>query len=307
MDPVSYLAACVQLRATEDVGANIERAEYWIRRAAAYGARLITTPENTTYLGTPAGKLRIAESLDGPVGRRFEALARGLGVHLLIGSMPEAIDRTRCHNTSVLYGPDGRLGVYRKLHLFDIDMPGGPRLIESSHVAPGDEVVVVSTALGRIGLSVCYDLRFPELYAACVARGAEVLTVPSAFTFVTGQAHWHPLLRARAIETQCYLLAAAQEGRHDVAGARISYGHSLVVDPWGVVLAEAGEGEGLALAELDLARVHRVRTQLPVADHRRLPGGVATVDQGRGTPATSNSQMESASVAASATKKEFSG
>ncbi len=264
-----YLAACVQLRSTDDVTANLDRAEAWIVRAAGYGAKLVATPENTPFLGPPAAKLAAIAADDSRINRRFAKLARDLRIHVLVGSVAEPIDATRCTNTSLLFGPDGLVAVYRKLHLFDVDIPGGPRFEESAHVVPGEQVVVADTPLGRIGLTICYDVRFPELYAACVAQGAQILTVPSAFTVPTGQAHWHPLLRARAIETQCYLLAPAQEGRHDPSGARQSYGHSLIVDPWGVVLADAADGEGLALAEIDLSRVDAVRRGMPVGEHRR--------------------------------------
>ncbi len=266
-----FLAACLQLRSTADVGANLARVEALTERAARHGAKLVATPENTTFLGPAEEKLARAEPLDGPTNARLAALAKGLGIHLLVGSVAERVDAARCHNTSVLYGPDGaRLASYRKLHLFDVDVPGGPRFQESAHVVPGDEVVVARTALGTIGLSICYDLRFPELYRALVERGAELLTVPSAFTLPTGKEHWHPLLRARAIETQAWVLAPAQEGPHDDRGLRHSYGHTLVVDPWGTVAAEVGEGEGLALAEIDLTRVARARAAIPVASHRRL-------------------------------------
>lgn len=271
--PPPYLAACVQLRSTTDVTANLDRAEDAIARAARYGARLVATPENTPFLGPPAAKLAAAAADGGAAAGRFARLARSLGIHVLVGSVAEPIDAARCHNTSLLYGPDGLVASYRKLHLFDVDLPGGPRFEESAHVVAGDQVVVADTPLGRIGLSVCYDVRFPELFAACVAQGAQILTVPSAFTVPTGQAHWHVLLRARAIETQCYVLAPAQEGPHDPAGARASYGHSLIVDPWGTVLADAADGEGLALAEIDLARVEAVRRAMPVGDHRRRWSG----------------------------------
>ena len=159
---------------------------------------------------------------------------------------------------------------YRKIHLFDIDLPGGPTFRESAHIAPGDDVVAVPTPLGVIGLSICYDLRFPELYRKLVDAGAEILTVPSAFTLQTGKDHWHPLLRARAIECQSWVLAPAQEGRHDDQGLRHSYGHALIADPWGTVVAECGDGEGFCLAEIDLERVRRVRAAIPVEQHRRL-------------------------------------
>lgn len=271
------LAAVLQLRSTEDVDHNLAQVEALVARAARAGATLVATPENTPYLGPPAGKLATAEPAGGPVERRLAELAARHGVHLLVGSLgerlPGAGPQTRCFNTSILFGPDGEEQArYRKLHLFDIDLPGGPRFQESAHIAAGDEVVVASTPLGALGMTICYDLRFPELYRALVDRGAELIAVPSAFTLQTGKDHWHVLLRARAIETQTFVLAPAQEGRHDAAGARHSYGHALIADPWGVVLAESGEGPGLALAEIDPERVAQVRAALPVREHRRLDG-----------------------------------
>ncbi|MGH9464749.1 MAG: nitrilase-related carbon-nitrogen hydrolase, partial [Thermoanaerobaculia bacterium] len=160
--------------------------------------------------------------------------------------------------------------VYRKIHLFDVDLPGSVRFAESETVVPGDDVIVVATPLARLGLSICYDLRFAELYRRLADGGAQVLLVPSAFTLATGKDHWHALLRARAIENQCWLIAPAQTGRHDDGGLRESYGHALIADPWGAVVAQASDGPGLALAEIDLERVERVRAALPVARHRRL-------------------------------------
>jgi predicted amidohydrolase len=275
---MSYLAACVQLCCTVDSKANLERAEALIRRAASFGAQLICTPENTPYLGPQFHKVELAEPVDGPLAERFAALADALGVHLLIGSFSEqhlladgSVDSERCHNTSLLFGPEGqRLAQYRKMHLFDVDVPGGLTIAESGSVTPGDEVVVADTDLGRIGMSICYDLRFPEMYRALVDAGAEVICVPSAFTLTTGKDHWHTLLRARAIETQCWVLAAAQWGTHDQEGKRKSYGHSLIVDPWGAVSADGGQGEGICLAEIDLDRVRAVRRSIPVRDHRRI-------------------------------------
>jgi predicted amidohydrolase len=266
-----YLAACMQLRSTADVEGNLTRTEALAERAARTGAKLVATPENTTYLGTPAGKVASAEPLDGPTHQRLARLAKGLGIHLLVGSVAERIDDRRCYNTSLLFGPTGDLlAFYRKIHLFDVEIADGPSFRESAHIAPGSEPVVVATELGKIGLSICYDLRFPELYRRLVELGAEVLTVPSAFTLHTGKDHWHPLLRARAIEAQAWVLAPAQEGRHDAGGLRHSYGHSLIADPWGTIVAERGEGEGICLAEIDLEHVRRVRRAMPVAAHRRL-------------------------------------
>lgn len=268
-----FLAACVQLSSHSDAEASLAQAEALVRRAAGHGAQLVVTPENTNFLGPHEEKVRRAEPLDGPTVSRLAELARALRIHLLVGSVNEAAEgeTTRCHNTSVLLGPDGdRLGHYRKIHLFDVDVSDDVRFQESKTVAAGTEPVVVDTALGRIGLSICYDLRFPELYRALVARGAEILAVPSAFTATTGQAHWHALLRARAIENQAWVLAPGQVGHHDDRGLRHSYGHSLVVDPWGTVVAEAPDGPGLCLAEVDVSRVAQVRRAMPVAQHRVL-------------------------------------
>lgn len=274
-DPVErgpFLAAVVQLTSTSDADRNQDEAERLIRRAASYGARLVATPENTEFLGPHEQKVARAEPIEGAVGARFGALARELGIHLLLGSFAErAAERTRCYNTSVLFAPDGHvLAAYRKIHLFDVDVNADVSFLESRTVVPGTDVVSKETALGHIGMSVCYDLRFPELYRALRDRGAELLTVPSAFTLTTGKDHWEALLRARAIETQCYVLAPGQHGKHDDGGLRHSWGHSMIVDPWGHVIAMASDGPGLALAEIDLARVAQVRRGMPVASHRRL-------------------------------------
>ncbi len=278
----AFLAAVVQMSSADDGEANWRAACELVERAAGYGARLVATPENTNYLGPQDEKLRSAETLDGPTVARFAALARELGIHLLLGSFNEQSgDPRRCHNTSVLFAPDGeRLAVYRKLHLFDVEVSEEIRFRESAAVESGDEVVVAATPRGRLGLSICYDLRFGELYRRLVALGAEILTVPSAFTLTTGRDHWQPLLRARAIECQAYVLAPAQWGRHpwsgtpvrrdEGQGVRESYGHAMIVDPWGAVVAMASDGPGIALAEIDLERVRRARRAIPVAEHRRL-------------------------------------
>jgi len=268
----TFLAAAVQLNSTSGEERNLEQAESLIVRAAGYGAAFVATPENTNFLGPHDEKVERAQGLDGSVCQRFSELAKRLKIHLLLGSFNEAgSDATHCRNTSVLFGPDGvRLAIYRKIHLFDIDLPGELRFLESETVEAGGEAVTVSTELGRLGLSICYDLRFAELYRRLRQAGAEIFLVPSAFTQPTGRAHWFALLRARAIENQCYLIAPAQVGRHDDEGLRESYGHAAVVGPWGTVLATAGDGPGLALAEIDLGRVARVRRSMPVEDHRRL-------------------------------------
>jgi predicted amidohydrolase len=265
------LAAAVQLSSSSNTAANLDAAETWIRRAAALGARLVVTPENTNHLGPHADKVRLAEPLDGPTVSRLARLARELGITLVVGSVNErSEDPGRCHNTSVVLGPDGTiLGAYRKIHLFDVDVSDQVRFRESDTVIPGDAVVVVDTPVGRLGLSICYDLRFPELYRALVERGAQILLVPSAFTLTTGKDHWEVLVRARAIECQAWVIAPGQVGRHDDDGLRESWGHSLVVDPWGAVVGQASDGPGLAIAPIDLDLVERARRGMPVARHRR--------------------------------------
>jgi predicted amidohydrolase len=267
-----FLAAAVQLSSTSDAERNWETARDLIRRAASYGAQLVATPENTNFLGPHEEKVKRAEALDGPTASRFGELARDLRIHLLLGSFNEkSPEASRCYNTSVLFGPDGtRLAVYRKIHLFDVDVSEEVRFRESATVKPGEETVMAATPLGNLGLTICYDLRFAELYRRLVELGAVMLTVPSAFTLTTGKDHWYALLRARAIETQCWVIAPAQSGKHDDRGLRHSYGHSLIIDPWGQVVASTSEGPGIALAEIEVERVSRVRAAIPVAQHRRL-------------------------------------
>jgi predicted amidohydrolase len=261
------------LNSGSDVESNWKIAESLIRDSAAAGARFVVTPENTPFLGPHGEKVRRAESLDGETCHRAAKLAAELEITLLLGSFAErSADPERCYNCSVLFGPDGaRLATYRKMHLFDVDVAPEVRFQESATVVAGDESVVAETEVGAIGLSICYDLRFPHLYQELRRKGAEVVAIPSAFTSTTGRDHWHVLVRARAIETQCYVLAAAQQGEHDDMGLRESYGHSLIVDPWGVVIAEIETaGPGFAAAEVDLRRVEEVRRQMPVEEHARF-------------------------------------
>ena len=269
-----FLAAVVQLNCSSNSEGNWTAAEALIRRAAGFGAQLITTPENANYLGPHAEKVRIAEPLSGPTLDRFATLTKELKVHLLVGSVNErSDDPQRCYNTSVLLGPNGQIiQSYRKMHLFDVDISEDVRFLESNTTVSGDDLRVAETQLGVFGMSVCYDLRFPELYRALVDRGATMMMVPSAFTASTGKDHWEVLLRARAIETQSYVIAPAQHGLHDDNGLRNSYGHSMIVDPWGQVIATVSDGPGLALAEIDLDRVATVRRGMPIAAHRRLEG-----------------------------------
>lgn len=267
------LIAAVQLSCSSDMDRNWSVAETLIRRAAGYGATFIATPEATDYLGPHSRKMEIAEPLDGARTRRYAALAEELQITLLIGSVAEPGDENRTYNTSLLFGPDGTLiAHYRKMHLFDVDLAaaGGVTFQESRTTAPGQSVVVADTPAGTIGMSICFDLRFGELYRSMVDRGATILAVPSAFTMMTGKDHWHPLLRARAIENQAWVIAPGQCGEHDDKGLRHSYGHSLIVDPWGRVVAECGDEPGLCLAEVDPTLLPGIRKRMPMAANRRL-------------------------------------
>ncbi len=197
--------------------------------------------------------------------------ARTYEVALVLGGMPElpASGEARAHNTAVYLDATGAIGAaYRKIHLFDVAIPDGASYAESASTAPGQTPVLVDTPLGKLGLSVCYDLRFPELYRELARLGAQLLAVPAAFTLHTGRDHWHVLLRARAIENLCYVLAPAQYGRHN--DKRVTYGHAMIVDPWGQVLAEVGDHEGVAVAEIDLDHQAKLRRELPALSHRRL-------------------------------------
>jgi predicted amidohydrolase len=266
------LAAIVQLTSTSDREANWQQAQELVSRAAERGAELVATPENTNFLGPHDEKVKRAETLDGETCERFAELARQLGVQILLGSFNERSDEPdRCYNTSVLFDRDGsQLAVYRKIHLFDVNVSPEVRFSESATVRAGTELVTTRSVLGELGMTVCYDLRFPGLYQRLRDRGAEILTVPSAFTLSTGKDHWHALLRARAIEIQCYVLAPAQFGKHDDDGLRESFGHSMVVDPWGQIVAMVADGPGVLLAEIDRDRLAEIRASMPVVDHRRF-------------------------------------
>jgi len=258
------------MTSTADVERNLATAEGLVERAAGQGATFVGLPENFGFLRSEGQPVPDPQALDGPWVERMAALARQFRLTLLLGSIPEHVEGDALvRNTSVLLGPDGStLAVYRKIHLFDIDLPGMEHLKESKAVRPGEDVVVAETALGPVGLSICYDLRFPELYRELARRGARTLCVPAAFTERTGRAHWELLLRARAVENLAWVLAPAQAGQH--GRGRASYGHAMIVDPWGQVVAEVEEGEGVALAEIDLEHQDRLRRQLPALSHTRL-------------------------------------
>ena len=264
-------AAAVQMTSGPEVEANLAAAGRWIAEAAAAGARLVVLPENFSLMPrAEADRLAAAEADGrGPVQDFLAAAAARHRLWLVGGTLPLAAAAARVHSACLVYDPRGRRAArYDKLHLFDARVAEGEHYRESAHVAPGEGPVLVHTDFGRLGLAVCYDLRFPELFRRLAARGAEFFVLPAAFTVPTGRAHWEILVRARAVENTAYLVAAGQWGRH--ASGRRTYGDSLIVDPWGVVLARRPEGEGLAVAALDPARLAEVRRRLPVLRHRRL-------------------------------------
>ncbi|HET9594896.1 MAG TPA: carbon-nitrogen hydrolase family protein [Anaeromyxobacteraceae bacterium] len=266
-----FVAAAVQMTSGADRAKNLATALRLVDEAAGRGARLVGLPENFSFMGPDAERIGGAEPVEGPTISAVRELARRRRIFVLAGSIAERVDAPgKTANTSVLVDDEGRIaGVYRKIHLFDVDIPDGARYAESETVEPGLEPVAVETALGTIGLTVCYDLRFPELYRRLSARGADLLTVPAAFTLYTGKDHWEVLLRARAVENLAYVLAPAQCGRH--SANRVTWGNAMVVDPWGVVLARCpAEGEGLAMARVSGARLAAVRREIPALSHRKL-------------------------------------
>jgi predicted amidohydrolase len=264
--------AAVQLNSTPDMEGNLARTRALIEEAAGRGARLVALPEHFAYLGPEDRHPPSAQPLSGPLVAQFGELAQRLKIFLVLGSFPEIVPEGEgLYNTSVLLGPQGQiLAAYRKMHLFDVDLPGGPSYQESRYIRAGD-AVVTAPLLGTpftAGLAICYDLRFPELFRALVAKGADLLFLPAAFTLTTGRDHWEVLVRARALENLAYVLAPAQYGQH--SPGRRSYGRSLIVDPWGLVMAQAPDGEGIIYARLDHDRLSKLRRELPCLEHRRL-------------------------------------
>ena len=264
--------AAIQMCSTDDLPANLAAASRLVEEAARGGAALAALPENFAFLRREGAPIPCAQSFDGEIVETLRKLARAHALWLLGGSFPEALPgESRVHNTSVLIAPDGAVAaVYRKIHLFDVDLraQGGLCHEESARVAPGAEVVVADTPFGRVGLSVCYDLRFPELYRAQSAQGARFLLVPSAFARETGRDHWEVLLRARAIENQCFVVAPAQWGQH--SAERASHGRALIADPWGVLLGVAPDRPAVVFADCDLEQQDRIRAALPVLRHRKI-------------------------------------
>jgi len=282
---LSLRVACVQMNTRGDVAANVRAACELVEAAAAAGARLVALPETWAYKGGREGIRASAEAVEGPSNAALAQLAARLGIFVLAGSIYEpSPEPGRVYNTSALFGPDGGLlAVYRKIHLFDVTA-GTTEYHESDEVTPGAELVTVHVDLGKaapgdpagasapaapltLGLTICYDLRFPELYRSLALRGAQVFCVPAAFTAYTGAAHWEVLLRARAAENGCFAIAPGQVGEH--LPGRECFGHSMIVDPWGTVLAEVQDGPGFCVADLDLGRVAEVRAQIPSLQNRR--------------------------------------
>ncbi|CAN5502043.1 carbon-nitrogen hydrolase family protein [soil metagenome] len=261
-------AAAVQINSTDDYERNLRVAESLVRDAAADGAELVVLPEKWTALGPPDTLRAAAQPLHGPALAAASGWASELGIHLVAGSVPELVEgRSKLFNTSVLIGPDGvRRAVYRKIHMFDVDV-GDVSYRESETEDPGSEEIVSDAGGVLVGLTICYDLRFPELYRVLALRDARVITVPAAFTDRTGRDHWEVLLRARAIENQLFVVAAGQIG--DAPPHFRSYGRSMIVDPWGVVLAQAPDTECFITAELDLRVQDEMRNSLPALRNRR--------------------------------------
>ncbi len=260
--------ACVQLASDEHVDDNVARAERGVREAAERGARLITLPEKWNAIGELEVLRAAAEPIDGPTITRVRAWAREHDAWILSGSsVVQVPGEDKLRNLSVLVDPAGEIhATYAKMHMFDVDV-AGVAYRESDAERPGDELVVADVDDIPVGLTVCYDLRFPELYRILALRGARIITVPAAFTLMTGRDHWEVLLRARAIENQCFVVAPDIIGDH--GAGKVSYGHSMIVDPWGTVIARAGDAECVIVADLDLAAVDRVRASIPSLANRR--------------------------------------
>lgn len=277
--PTSFKAALVQLRTSRDLSANIAMSSDLIREAAAGGAQYVQTPENTNIMELKRSRLLdiLGDSSDTSTIDAFRSLAAELGIWLHLGSIVVRLPGDKTANRAVLINPQGVvMATYDKIHMFDVDLAGGESYRESKAYEAGDCAVAADLPWGRLGLSICYDLRFPHLYRALAQAGADILAIPAAFTRQTGEAHWHILQRARAIETGCYVLSAAQGGTHE--SGRETYGHSIAIAPWGEVIAELGEDPGVLYADIDLAAVAEARARIPALSHDR-PFTLAQPDQ----------------------------
>ncbi len=270
MTAAVFTAACVQVNAGPEIGPNLEAAAVLVRRARDAGADFITMPENVSLIVQGREKVlaRVRPESDHPALPFFQELARETGAWLLVGSLGILLDDGRVANRSFVIDGAGAVAArYDKIHMFDVDLPNGESYRESATFRPGERAVVTATPWGGLGLTICYDLRFGYLFRALAHSGAGIITVPAAFTVPTGRAHWHVLLRARAIETGCFVIAPAQCGSHDEG--RQTYGHSLIISPWGECLAEAGEEPGVITAQIDMARVAECRGMVPALRHDR--------------------------------------
>ncbi|MCZ4282161.1 carbon-nitrogen hydrolase family protein [Kiloniella laminariae] len=265
-----FRAACVQLTADREDEVSLVQASALIREAHAQGAEYVQTPECTTMM-EPDKKRLLAKALPEekhPSVKAFSALAKELGIWLHIGSLIVGTEEKRAANRAYLFDPTGAIKArYEKIHMFDVDIPDGQTYRESATFRPGEKAGMADLPWGKLGMAICYDLRFPYLFRAQAKAGASILTAPAAFTKFTGAAHWHTLLKARAIENGCFVIAAAQCGVH--AEGRETYGHSLIIAPWGEVLADAGSAPGVIVADIDLARVAQARTMVPSIEHDR--------------------------------------
>ena len=279
MSNLRFTAACIQMRSSRDVSDNVEAASAMIAEAARSGAQFVSTPEMTSLLETDRARqfAKTMSEADDVALARFRDVAAAAHVWLHIGSLPIKVSEEKLANRGFLIRPDGLIAArYDKIHMFDVDLAGGESYRESRNYQAGSEAVLTDLPWGRLGLTICYDLRFPQLYRALAQQGAGILTVPAAFTQQTGAAHWRVLLRARAIETGCYVIAAAQGGVHECG--RHTYGHSLVVAPWGEVIAEsAHEAPGVLLAEIDMGEVAKARSRVPSLRHDHAYGFAATI------------------------------
>ena len=282
MTSPQFTAACVQLQCGRSIDANLETVTVLVREAAARGADYVQTPEQTGLLEANRNRLfdQIGTEEEDRMLPVLRDLARELGIYLHIGSLAIRIAEDRAANRAFVIGPDGAIRArYDKIHMFDVDLPGGESYRESATYTPGTRAEVVDLPWTRLGITICYDIRFAYLYRRLAHAGARVLTAPAAFTKVTGEAHWHLLQRTRAVETGCFVISAAQGGTHE--NGRETYGHSLIVAPWGEVLAEAGTEPEVILAEIDLARVEEARARIPALDHDRAIDGPAETPERR--------------------------
>ena len=265
----SFRVAAVQMNTQDNKDKNVDRAVELIRSAAAQGAEFVALPENFNFLGPLSAQVDNAETIPGPTLSRLATEARAHGIYVAAGSILEAVDgKEKLYNTSALLGPQGeQIARYRKLHLFDIEVEGQVQANESAIMAPGDEMVVAHTSFAAIGMSICYDLRFPELYRSLTLSGAQIILSPAAFTLYTGKDHWELLIRARAVENSVYMVAPAQFGKY--SPAEHSFGNTMIVDPWGTVIARAPDREMAVVADVDLAWQSTVRSSLPSLRSRR--------------------------------------